>query len=339
MHVTIKDVARLAGCSTKTVSRVINNQAEISDDTRARVQAAIAELGYRPNFLARSLVNRRTNTVAVVAWGIDLFGPSRTVVGIEHQADVLGYSLMLNLRCNPTDNEVDAVLELLAGRRVDGIIWAVPEVCENRKWVRPGRLESLPPMVLLSMAPRPGLPVVAVNNLAGAMQAVQHLVNCGRNKIGIITGPLTWWEARERLAGWKQVLVRARLPSSTELVVEGDWSAASGERGMRALLAQERRLDAVFACNDQMALGALGVLRASGRGIPEDMAIVGFDDIPEAAYFNPPLSTVHQPLDELGRAAVRRLHGLIEAQREGRLPTEAGATLLDPRLVVRSSSS
>ncbi len=337
MPVTIKDVAKLAHVSTKTVSRVVNNQPEISHDTRARVQAAIEQLGYRPNILAQSLVNQRSNTLAVVAWGIELYGPSHTVLGIENQADELGYSLFLNLRCGPTDNDVDKVLDMLTARRVDGIIWAIPEVCENRKWADPAHLENLPPLVFLSTAPRPGLAVVSMDNRLGAYQATRHLIQSGRKKIGIIAGPLTWWEARERLAGWKQAMAESRLPTSTPWIAEGDWSPASGERAMHELLSHERKLDAVFCSNDQMALGALGVIHAAGRRIPEDLSIVGFDDIPEASFFSPPLTTVHQPMDQLGRTAVQTLHKLIEAKRQN-LPIVSTPVLLEPRLCIRSSS-
>src|SRR5512139_380067 len=152
MHVTLQDVARLAGVSTKTVSRVVNNQGEISDATRQRVQSAIAELNYRPTILARSLVNQRTNTLAVVAWGIDYYGPSRTVVGIENKANELGYSLFLSLLAQPDESyDIDRIMDTLVARRVDGIIWAVPEVGDNRAWINPARLDRLPPIAFLSM--------------------------------------------------------------------------------------------------------------------------------------------------------------------------------------------
>ena len=142
VHVTLQDVARAAGVSIKTVSRVVNDHSEISAATRARVQAAIDQLGYRPNILARSLVNRRSNTLAVVAWGIDYFGPSRTVVGIEQQSDEFGYSLSLNLVARPDDADVGRLLDDLIARRVDGIIWAAPEVGQHRqqRWRLPHAL-------------------------------------------------------------------------------------------------------------------------------------------------------------------------------------------------------
>jgi LacI family transcriptional regulator len=320
-HVTLQDVARLADVSTKTVSRVVNNQGEISDFTRARVQAAIEQLGYRPNILARSLVNRRSNTLAVVAWGIDYFGPSRTVVGIEQQSDEFGYSLFLNLVARPDDANVDRLLDELITRRVDGII-----------------LAQLPPVVFLSMAPRPDLSIVAVQNRLGAVSAVQHLLDQGRRRIGQISGPLAWWEARERSAGWEEALTRCGLTASPQKSVEGNWSPASGDRGLRALLAQQPDLDAVFVGSDQMALGALGAAHTLGRRVPDDLAFVGFDDIPEAAFFWPPLTTLRQPLVEAGRTAVKTLHRLIEDKWQHGEDGEPVTTLVNPELIVRASS-
>ncbi len=338
IHVTLQDVAKLAGVSSKTVSRVVNDQGEISEATRRRVQAAIEQLGYRPNITARNLVSGRSDTLAVVVWGIDYYGPSRTVIGVEQQSDELGYSLFLNLMYHPDDSNVDPILDALVARRVDGIIWAVPEVGDNRAWIKPDRLKHLPPIVFLSMSPRPELPVVAVDNHSGASQATQHLLDQGRRKIGLIGGPLAWWEARERYAGWKDTLQRAGLQVSPSLVVNGDWTAASGERGMRKLLEQQPDVDAVFVCNDQMALGALGVAHESGRCIPKDLAIVGFDNTPESAYFWPPLTTVYQQLTDVGGMAVQILQKLIEAKRQNQDHVEAVTTLLPTQLIVRASS-
>lgn len=339
MHVTLRDVAEQAHVSIKTVSRVVNHQGEISEVTRRRVQRAIEKLGYRPNILARSLVSQRSNTLGLVAWGIDYFGPSRAVLGVEQQSSELGYSLFLDLLLEPDDSNVIPMLDSLAAHRVDGIIWAVPEVGHNRAWIRSEHLQDLPPTVFLSMSPRPGLSIVAADNRAGASRAMQHLIDQGRRRIGLITGPLTWWEARERSEGARQVLLRAGLPASPSLTVEGDWSASSGERGMRELLARHPDIDAVFAGNDQMALGALGVAHECGRRVPQDIAFAGFDNIPESAHFWPPLTTVYQHLVEVGRTAVQVLHHRIEAKRNGTSELTPTTTWLTPELVVRSSSS
>jgi LacI family transcriptional regulator len=164
------------------------------------------------------------------------------------------------------------------------------------------------------------------------------LIDQGRSKIGIITGPQDWWEARERYAGWKDTLIQAGLSSSSSLVVEGEWSAISGEQGMLTLFRQEPDLDAVFASSDQIALGALGTIHRLGRQIPRDLAIVGFDNIPEAACFWPPLTTVYQQLIQVGRIAVQTLHEMIESQRYGKAPGEVSARMIKPELIVRSSS-
>jgi DNA-binding LacI/PurR family transcriptional regulator len=337
-HLTIRDVAKSANVSTKTVSRVINDQGEISETTRQRVQEAIEALGYRPNIMARNLASGRSDTLAVVAWGLEYYGPSRVVVGVEQRSDELGYSLLLNLRCKPDDNAVDSVLDALTARRVGGIIWAIPEIGNNRDWIQPNRLQQLPPIVFLSMEPRPGLPVVAVDNQRGATQATQHLIDHGRRRIGLIAGPLNWWEARERQEGWRNTLVQAGLTASPSMVVEGDWSSDSGERAMRILLTKQPDIDAIFACNDQMALGALCAAHQLGRAVPQDVAIVGFDNIPESAHFWPPLTSVNQRLVDAGRVAVDTLHKLVEARRHEQDDGELGAIMLKPDLVIRQSS-
>jgi LacI family transcriptional regulator len=337
-HATLRDVADLAGVSTKTVSRVVNNQGEISESTRVRVQAAIDQLDYRPNILARSLIHRRSNTLAVVAWGIDYYGPSRILVGIEQQTRELGYSLFLNLLSQPGDSHHERVLDSLITRRVDGIIWAVPEVGDNRLWLTSSHFYQLPPIVFLTMGPQAGLAVVAIDNRDGGRQATQHLIDQGHRKIGIITGPLTWWEARERFAGWREALELAGITPSPSLVVEGDWAATSGEQGMRTLLLQEPGLDSVFACSDQIALGALGTAHQFGRRVPQDLAIVGFDNIPDSICFWPPLTTVYQRLIDVGCLAVQYLHRSIESYRRQEDPGEIGLTLIKPELIVRASS-
>ena len=224
MNVTVRDVAKLADVSTKTVSRVVNNQGEISEATRARVQAAIQQLGYRPNVLARSLVNRRSNTLAVVTWGIDYYAPSRIVVGIEQKAVELGYSLFLNLMADPRDENSEQVLNKLLTHQVDGIVWAVPQVNGNRAWLETFRMEHLPPIVFLTMEARPGLPTLSIDNHLGGFQATQHLILQGCRRIGLISGRQDWWEARERRAGWQQALLQAGLSDEPALVVETDWS-------------------------------------------------------------------------------------------------------------------
>jgi len=339
VHSTLRDVAELAGVSIKTVSRVVNHQNEISETTRQRVQAAIDQLDYRPNILARSLIRQRSHTLAVIAWGIDYFGPSRTVVGIEREAHQLGYSLFLNLVGQPTDDH-EKILDDLISRRVEGIIWAIPEVGNNRDWVQNSRLDHLPPFIFLSMESRPGISVVSIDNRNGAKQAVKHLLRQGRRRIGIITGPMAWWEARERYIGWQEALGEADLETSPSLEYRSDdWSSLNGERGMRALLEGCPDIDGVFASSDQIALGAMGIAHQLGRRIPQELAIVGFDNTPESAFFWPPLTTIYQQLVDVGRIAVKNLHEMITARRLEREPLKPLRTILKPELIVRASSS
>jgi LacI family transcriptional regulator len=190
------------------------------------------------------------------------------------------------------------------------------------------------------MAARPGISVVSVDNRNGAKQAVQHLYKQGKRKIGIITGPMVWWEARERFAGWKEALEELNLQASPALVVNSDdWSAVNGERGMRTLLSQEPEVDAVFASSDQIALGAMGIAHQLGRRVPQDLAIVGFDNTPEAAFFWPPLSTIYQQLVDVGRIAVKNLHEMILSRQSQNEPRPPSSSMLKPELIVRASSS
>ncbi len=338
--ITVKDVARRARVSPGTVSNVLTGNRAVSPVTRKRVEGAIEELGYTPNMLARGLVVRRTHTLGVVAFGLGYFGPARTLEGIERTADKLSYSLLLSLLHNPRECDVEHAVKALTARRVDGLIWAVPQIGDNRSWVRPEVLARMPPTVFLSMQPRRGVYVIAADNAAGGELAVQHLVGQGRRKIGLIAGPLDWWEARERKAGWRRALHRADLEHGADLVFEGDWSPGSGEQGMRQLLGRRPDIEAVFVSNDQMALGALRVAHECGRSVPQDLAIVGFDDIPEAEFFTPPLTTIAHPIYEIGTSAAQRVHEIIEGvMKWPKCRDSDGAVFIKPKLMVRGSST
>jgi LacI family transcriptional regulator len=335
--VTIIDVAKRARVSAGTVSNVLTGKRPVAEHTRKRIETAIEELGYQPNLLARSLVNRTSNSLAVVTSGLEYYGPSRTLVGIERQANELGYSLLLSLLHDPGTADVDPVLDDLLARRVDGIIWAVHEIGHNRAWIAADRLRALPPVVFLTMEAQPHATIVSPDNHAGAALAVQHLFDQGRRQIAIITGPLTWWEARARLGGWRACLAQAGLPHDDGLVFPGDWTAASGERAFHHLLARRPTIDAIFACNDQMALGVLRACHFAGRRVPQDLAVAGYDNMPEAAYLVPSLTSVRQHLADVGRMAVQELHQAIAARSEG-APPAAGAHLIAPELIIRESS-
>jgi LacI family transcriptional regulator len=250
----------------------------------------------------------------------------------------LGYVLLLSLIRQPGNGDVGQLLRDMLARQVDGIVWAVPEIASNRDWIGEEHSGLPVPVVFLSMRPQPGLSVVAVDNRSGGRMASKHLLDVGYENVGLITGPLAWWEARQRQSGWQDALQQAGIPIEDNLVVEGDWQAASGERGLHRLLEQRPDVDAVFISNDQMALGALQAARKLGVRVPEDLALVGFDDIPESVYFHPPLSTVRQDMVELGRCAVRELGCTIEATQHGEADVEPKTILLKPELIVRESS-
>ena len=337
-RVTIVDVARLAQVSAGTVSNALTGKRPVAEATRQRILHAIEEIGYQPNLLARGLVNRRSQTLGVIVFGLEYYGPTRTLIGIDQEANTQGYALLLDLLHNPLEADVDSVLNLLTGRRVDGIVWAVHEIGCNRQWVAEDRLASLPPMVFLTMQPCPGVTVVNTDNLRGAYMATRHLLEQGRRAIGTVTGPLDWWEARERQRGWRQCLLDAGRPADDGLCYEGDWVAGSGEKGFDQLIRSRPEMDAVFAANDHMALGVLRAAHRLGKRVPEDLAVVGYDNMPEAAYFWPALTTVRQRLVEVGRLAIRALHDMVEAKREGHPMPGAGVQTLSPELIVRESS-
>ncbi len=335
---TIKQVAREAGVSTQTVSRVINDRPDVAPGTREHVQQVISRLGYQPSAIARSLIRQRSHTLGLVIGGLDYYGPSRTLVGIEQQANELGYSLHLSLLHQPDTDQVETVLTSLLYRQVDGIIWAVSEIGTNRAWLL-RKIPHLPvPIILLTMEPRPGLFVVTVDNRMGGRLATEHLLAQGYRRIGLITGPLNWWEARQRRLGWQEALLDQGFTPDESRCVEGNWTAASGEAGLHRLLEQEPRLDALFVSNDQMALGALTAIHQMGRRVPEDLALVGYDNIPEAAYFWPPLTTIRQKLIQLGRTVVNELSQRIEARQRGEETPSPRTIWLQPELVVRASS-
>lgn len=338
-RVTIKQVALEAGVSTQTVSRVLNLRPDVAPETRLRVKTIIEQLGYHPSALARSLINRRSTTLGVVTAGLKYFGPSRTLSGITEKAEELGYALLLSELPGFVTQDLEPVLRSLLARQVDGILWAVPEIGENRRWVR-DLLPTLPvPVIFLAMEPRPDIAVVSIDNYYGGRIATQHLIDQGYQKICHISGPLDWWEARQRKKGWSDALEQAGLAASDQQWIEGSWSSSSGERVMRRLMQQCPDMDAVFVANDQMALGVLQVACREGMNVPERLGVVGFDGLAEAGYFWPPLSTIEQNQAELGALAVGKLVAIIEeAEQEGG-NAEPCSVLIKPRLLTRLSSA
>lgn len=335
---TIKQVAKVAGVSTQTVSRVINDRPDVAPDTRERILLTISELGYQPSALARSLIQQRSYTLGVVTAGLKHIGPSRTLNGITSAAEEAGYSVLLKELPRFDAEDVVPIFQALLSRHVDGIIWAVPEIGENRKWVDQQSLDLKIPIVYLAMEPKQNISTVSIDNYLGGRSAMAHLLEQGYRHIGHISGPLDWWEARQRLSAWKDALIEAGFETRDAYCAEGNWSPASGFQAAEKLLERYPDIDAVFVANDQMALGVTQMACQRGLHIPEDLGIVGFDNIPESAFSCPPLTTVQQDQHAVGKVAVEETISMIESGWEGLAPPESKPIKLAPMLVVRQSS-
>ncbi len=334
---TIKEVARAAGVSTQTVSRVINDRPDVSPETRGRIQLVIEQLDYQPSALARSLIQQRSYTLGIVTAGLKYIGPNRTLNGITNKAEELGYALLLEEMLQFDTDNIKPLLQNLLARHVDGIVWAVPEVGDNRRWVGEILNDVPVPVVFLTMQPRPGVSTVAVDNYAGAVLATRHLLEQGYRRIGHISGPPDWWEARQRKQAWQDTLQKAGLPYPESACTEGNWSSASAEGAFTQLLESYPGVQAIFAGNDQMALTVLQMAHRRGLRVPQDLAVIGFDNMAESAYFWPALSTINHSLYELGCRAVQETVEQIETvHRDEKL--EPQNILLSPDLIVREST-
>ncbi len=325
------DVGRLAGVSHQTVSRVINGSRHVSPLTRERVLAAMAELGYRPNSIARALVTGRSQTLGVVSFDTTLYGPASTLFGIERAAHEAGYFIIVASLRALDRASVDEAIDRLRLQAVDGILVIVSE-----QEAAEALLQSSPdvPLVAVEAGLGSGISVVAVDQLAGALDATRHLLELGHSTVHHVAGPPRSLEAGLRTRAWAQAL-RDKGRAAPEPLA-GDWSPRSGYAHGRAL-ADHPEVTAVFVANDQMALGVVRAMHEAGRRIPAEISIVGFDDIPEAPYFTPPLTTVRQDFRELGSRSLRVLVRAIEASATG-APAPEGS-LIAPRLVVRDSTA
>lgn len=337
-RITIKDVAQAAGVSTQTVSRVLNNTSYVSIETRKRVETIVDQMGYRINTLARSLSQQRSYTFGVVTFGLKYIGPSRTLNGIADKADELGYMLLMKKLDNFSLTKIKDVINTLLARQVDGLIWDVPENNENREWTHV--IKDLPvPIIFMSMEPKPGYSVISIDSYLGAHLATQHLLDQGCRNIGHISGPMDWWEARLRFQGWSDTLEKAGVQIKDHHWEEGNWSSTSGATAIEKLFKNFPEMDGIFVANDQMALSVLREAWRQKKRIPKELAVVGFDGIPESAYFYPSLTTISQDPQLLGGQAVQSLVEMIQTRHasvEGFKETQS--LLIPPTLVVRESS-
>ena len=323
----MSDVGRLAGVSHQTVSRVINGSPHVRPETRDRVLAAMEQLGYRPNSVARALVTGRSRTLGVVSFDTTLYGPASTLFGIERAAHEAGYFIIVaSLKALNRSSVTDAV-ERLRRQGVDGILVIAPHEEAGDALLH---THADVPLVAVEAGPEGGVAVVAVDQVAGAVSATQHLLDLGHETVWHIAGPPNFIESRQRREGWRTTLEQAGAEVPEPLA--GDWSPRAGyELGRR--LSRNPKVTAVFVANDQMALGLLRSAHESGRAIPGELSVVGFDDIPEAPYFLPPLTTIRQDFNEMGTRSLRALLHTIETGE----PPSSG-TLVPPELVIRSST-
>lgn len=333
--ITIKDIAKLCGVSTQTISRVINKRPDVSPETREAVEKAIAEMGYRPSALARSLVQQRSYTLGVITAGLKYLGVSQTLNGIAEQCEVSNYALLVKELPRFDTLNIVPVIEALISRHVEGIIFAAPELNENIKMVQSQLPSFCPPIIFIKSQANPNYTTISVDNYGGARKAVEYLFSVGKRKIGLISGPLEWLEARQRKQGWEDALKSVGEPTTDRYWAQGNWSASSGEAAYVELSQKYPDIDAVFVSNDQMALGLYHYAHEHNIRIPDDLAVVGFDDTPESAYFTPPLTTVTHPLGELGILAVKTLLTQIEGE-DPQPPVKA--ITLQTQLIVRHST-
>lgn len=335
---TIKEVASAARVSTQTVSRVINDRPDVSPETRKRVKEVIERMGYQPSALARSLISKRSYTLGVVTAGLKYIGPSRTLSGITAAAEDAGYALLLKELPRFDAQDIRPIFRAFLSQHVDGIIWAVPEVGDNRRWVNEPISDIEIPIVYLTMQPQENIPVVSIDNYLGGRLAMSHLLEEGYRAIAHISGPLDWWESRQRLAAWKNSLTEAGLAALDNYWVEGNWSSGSGARAAEILFEQYPEIDSIFVANDQMALGVMQVAYQRSLKIPGDLGIVGFDNIAESENFYPPLTTIQQDQYSLGKIALEEIIKIIEAGWQELEPIQPEPILLTPTFIVRQSS-
>jgi DNA-binding LacI/PurR family transcriptional regulator len=323
----IRDVAALAGVSYQTVSRVLNDSPSIKDSTRQRVLEVIEQVGYRPNQAARALVTSRTRTIGVLSSQTAHYGPTTSINAIEVAAREAGYRLSITHTTSSAYSSIKAAIDYLLSQSVEALVVIAPQV---RIFDALKDLSITVPFVTLASS---GLNLghgVSVDQVEGARAATRHLIDLGHTEIIHISGPRDWIEADERMRGFLNEINDADL--RTRAPVLGDWSAHFGYYAGLELL-RMRDFTAVFAGNDQMALGFTHACRDVGLDVPGDVSVVGFDDIPEAAHFSPPLTTVRQDFAEIGRRAVAAL--LADLGGGARKSED----LIAPQLVVRASTA
>jgi len=320
------DVARLAGVSHQTVSRVLNDHPNVREQTRLRVRAAIAELGYRPNRAARALVTGRSQVIGVVTLNSTLYGPSMLLTAFEQVAGRAGFAVSVASVGRLDRASIAGAVERHLGQQVAGLVVIAPVASAGEA------LDHMPPdlpLVTVDGDPQRSHALVTVDQVAGARAATRLLLDAGHETVWHVAGPADWYDAAGRIDGWRQELTEAG--AEVPPPVRADWSAAAGYAAGQ-MLARMPEVTAVFAANDPLALGLLRALHERGRRVPQEVSVVGFDDVPEAAYFIPPLTTVRPDFDAVARAGLDLLLAQVGGGADG-----PGRTVIEPALVIRDS--
>jgi DNA-binding LacI/PurR family transcriptional regulator len=320
------DVAGLAGVSHQTVSRVLNRHPNVSDRTRVRVLAAVQELGYRPNRAARALATGRSDTLGIIAQGSTLHGPASMQAAFGQAAAEVGFAVSVASLREFDPQSISRAVDTLLAQRVAGIAVHAPAATPR------ATLSTIPPdlpVVLIDTDPDTDRSVVWVDQVRGARLATQHLLELGHATVWHVSGPAGWFDSTGRVEGWRQALQDAGREAPPPLLA--DWTAAAGyEAGQ--VIARMPDATAVFAANDHLALGLMLALGEHGKRIPDDISLVGFDDVPESAFFRPPLTTIRQDFAALARTALDVLLGHIDGK------PVLHRTTISPELVVRAST-
>jgi DNA-binding LacI/PurR family transcriptional regulator len=331
-HITIKQVAAKAGVSIQTVSRVLNKRPDVSPETRERIEQIIQSLGYQPYAIARGLASNRTYTLGLISPDFTDYWFAQVATGAEAEAHAHGYFFMLGTTgVNPQDEP--KFLRLLTERHVEGILFIRAEHLKDLEHLRKLQQSGIPVVTTGVYIPGSEFSFIEVDNLAGARQATQHLLDLGHRQIATLMGPPGLNSVENRTQGYLQALQSAGIAPNPELVIRAQsWWHRAGYDGMKALLNKKVPFTALFAHNDRLARGAMMALNEAGLKVPQDISIVGFDDIPEAEFADPPLTTIRQPMRQVGKAAAQLLISLIEDRNAA--PQQL---LFDTELVSRSS--
>jgi DNA-binding LacI/PurR family transcriptional regulator len=325
---TIRDVARQAGVSHQTVSRVINGSEEVLPDTRALVEAAIERLGYRPSAIARSMARGSTHTLAIISPNLTDYTFASIVEGAEVEARQHNY-FVLSSSASDLQSFHELVVELVGHRRVDGLIVINP-YADDRYMHIP---KEFPVVFVGARSHDEFVCSISLDDEKVAYEATQHLISLGHKRIGLITGPMEEDCSQDRLVGFKLALAEADITFDPSLAFEGDWSASSGRDALLDFVKKDNVPTAIFAQNDRMAMGVMRAARDVNLSVPDQLSVIGVDDMPLSSYFDPPLTTMRQDMPLIGQEAVRKLMEICKNK-----TVDPIVMKLSAQLVVRQST-